>query len=377
MAFLTPDSTYTAKIGSDTITVKVKITPDGARATKNICDYVKKGDLVKPNAKLNNGTGKPKGITVHNTNNITVASGTNPAEQYARATYPNGNMNGVAVHYWVYKNEIWQQLADNERGWHAADGSSRRSSQRAGETIGGNLDTIAIECIETGTDATTEDTLAKLVAYLLDKHGLSPDTDIYTHNYFYSKKYCPVYILPHWDAFKATVKKYYNAIQSSKTPTPAPEQKPTPSSTDIKAGDLVKIASGATYYSGKAIPSWVASQNWYVKSIKGNRAVIDKNESGSNSICSPVNVKYLSVVKSSAGTAPATPTPAPEQKPVIKVGSTVRLKNGAKTYTGGGLAKFVYERNHVVKEIKGDRVVITYGGVVVAAVKLEDLTLVS
>lgn len=214
MAFLTPDSTYTAKVGDSSITVKVKITPDGARATKDICSYVKKGDLVKPNAKLNNGTGKPKGITVHNTNNISVASGTNPAEQYARATYPNGNMNGVAVHYWVYKSEIWQQLADNERGWHAADGSSRRSSQRAGETIGGNLDTISIECIETGSDAESEDTTAKLVAYLLNKHGLSPDTDIYTHNYFYSKKYCPAYILPHWKDFLAKCKAYYTAMQS-------------------------------------------------------------------------------------------------------------------------------------------------------------------
>ena len=60
----------------------------------------------------------------------------------------------------------------------------------------------------------------------------------------------------------------------------------------------------------------------------------------------------------------------------IKVGSKVRLKQGAKTYDGKGLASFVYNRDHVVKEISGDRVVITYGGVVVAAVKLSDLTLV-
>lgn len=60
----------------------------------------------------------------------------------------------------------------------------------------------------------------------------------------------------------------------------------------------------------------------------------------------------------------------------IKAGSVVRLKKGAKTYTGGGLASFVYNRNHTVKEIRADRVVITCGGVVVAAVKLADLTLV-
>lgn len=70
---------------------------------------------------------------------------------------------------------------------------------------------------------------------------------------------------------------------------------------------------------------------------------------------------------------------APAAAPVvtIKKGSTVKVKSGAKTYTGGGLASFVYTRNHIVKEISGDRVVITYGGVVVAAVKLSDLTLIS
>ena len=61
---------------------------------------------------------------------------------------------------------------------------------------------------------------------------------------------------------------------------------------------------------------------------------------------------------------------------ITKVGSKVRLKQGAKTYDGKSLASFVYNRDHVVKEISGDRVVITYGGVVVAAVKLSDLTLV-
>lgn len=60
----------------------------------------------------------------------------------------------------------------------------------------------------------------------------------------------------------------------------------------------------------------------------------------------------------------------------VKVGSKVRLKQGAKTYDGKSLASFVYNRDHVVNEIKGDRAVITYGGVVVAAVKLSDLTLV-
>ena len=70
------------------------------------------------------------------------------------------------------------------------------------------------------------------------------------------------------------------------------------------------------------------------------------------------------------------PVPTAPVKKEMKVGSTVKVKKGAKTYTGGSLASFVYERNHVVKQINVDRVVITYQGTVVAAVKKSDLTLV-
>ena len=59
----------------------------------------------------------------------------------------------------------------------------------------------------------------------------------------------------------------------------------------------------------------------------------------------------------------------------VEKGSTVVLKAGAKTYTGGNLASFVYKRKHIVKELKNDRAVITYNKVVVAAVNVKDLTL--
>lgn len=63
-------------------------------------------------------------------------------------------------------------------------------------------------------------------------------------------------------------------------------------------GDLVSIANNATYYSGKKVPDWVVRQNWYIKGTpKGNRVIIDENESGTNSICSPINKKFLTVVK--------------------------------------------------------------------------------
>jgi hypothetical protein len=60
----------------------------------------------------------------------------------------------------------------------------------------------------------------------------------------------------------------------------------------------------------------------------------------------------------------------------ISHGSTVRVRKGAKTYEGTTLANFVYNRDHEVKSIVNDRVVITYNGIVIAAVRLEDLILV-
>ena len=57
----------------------------------------------------------------------------------------------------------------------------------------------------------------------------------------------------------------------------------------------------------------------------------------------------------------------------INVGDTVKVKYGARDYNGVQLASFVYNRNHEVLEVNGDRVVITYGGVVVAAIHKSNL----
>ena len=57
----------------------------------------------------------------------------------------------------------------------------------------------------------------------------------------------------------------------------------------------------------------------------------------------------------------------------IHVGDTVKVRDGAKDYNGTQLASFVYSRNHKVLEVNGDRVVITYGGIVVAAIHKSNL----
>lgn len=65
-----------------------------------------------------------------------------------------------------------------------------------------------------------------------------------------------------------------------------------------------------------------------------------------------------------------------EQVAEIKVNSTVRMKAGAKYYDGKTPKDFVYQRDHKVHSMNGDRVVITFNGSIVGPVHKKDLTLI-
>lgn len=199
MGFLTPDKTST--LGG--VTVREYL------LTKHNPNHI---DM--PTVSM---AGRVMGITIHNTDRISVASGTTPAEQYTRATV-NGNMNDVRVHYYVDHSCAWQDLPLTLSGWHAADGSGN-----------GNRRTIAIECIMgssyDATDKKAEDNAARLAAALLRLYRLDISR-LYTHTHwlnvrdgksgsvdalntmYNSYKMCPLYILPHWARFKAKVQQY-------------------------------------------------------------------------------------------------------------------------------------------------------------------------
>lgn len=104
----------------------------------------------------------------------------------------------------------------------------------------------------------------------------------------------------------------------------------TSSSTAIKKGDIVTIKSGAKYYNGNAIPSWVLNTKWIVNSVSGSRAIIDKDTSGKYSIMSPIDIKYLTVQKQSSSSTPSTST---SFKPyVVKVtDSPLNIRKGPGT----------------------------------------------
>ena len=111
---------------------------------------------------------------------------------------------------------------------------------------------------------------------------------------------------------------------------PEPTTDPQPVAPAFKKGDLVRI-TGTKYYSGKNIPGWVKKLNWYIHSISGDRAVIDKDENGKYGIMSPVNVADLALV----GQTTEKPEPAVTYKTyTVKSGDC--LWNIAKKLLGSG-----------------------------------------
>lgn len=112
----------------------------------------------------------------------------------------------------------------------------------------------------------------------------------------------------------------------------------------VQYGDLIKVQTGAF-------------------SVKTNALALEKRlkaDGFETYVTDKGGVKYVHKEAT-------TPTP------VVRVGSIVRIRNGARDYNGGTLLDFVYARDHRVSELSGSRAVITYGGVVVAAVNVRDL----
>ena len=245
-----------------------------------------------------------KGIMVHSTgaNNPWLKRyvgpddgklGKNQYNNHWNTYHPGGRE--VCVHGFIGKLAdgsiaTYQTLPWDHRGWHA--GGSANDTH------------IGFEICEDGlSDKTYFNKVYKeaveLCAYLCKQYGLT-EQNIICHSEGYKKGIASNHgDVMHWfpkhgksmDTFRADVK----ALLSSGTSEPS--NKPG-SDTVIKAGDLVKI-TGTKYYGGQTIPTWVRNQNWYVQEVSGDRAVINKNESGTNAIMSPVRVSDLAPVSGS------------------------------------------------------------------------------
>lgn len=235
----------------------------------------------------------PLGVTIHNTDAITVASNTTPAEQYTRAVV-NGNMKDVRVHFYVDDTCAWQNLPLTLSGWHAADGSGN-----------GNSKTIAIEVI--GDSAKAEANAVKLTAYLLKQYGLNADSNLFTHTHWLnvmdgksgtidylntvdnSRKMCPIYILPHWSTFKNNVK---NALGTSSSTSSSS------TSSSTSTSELYRIrktwadsSSQIGAYSSLENAEKACKTGYSVFDSKGN-IVYTPSTSTTTSVAQTINVYY-------------------------------------------------------------------------------------
>lgn len=106
-----------------------------------------------------------------------------------------------------------------------------------------------------------------------------------------------------------------------------------------------------------------SGSNWIVQ------AGVFSKKANAKAVVTKLKAKGFEAIIKEVPTSATTPTAVKKVTEKCKV----KVKKGAKTYTGGTLSSFVYDRIHIVSELRGDRAVITYGGVVVAAINTKDL----
>lgn len=193
----------------------------------------------------------------------------------------------------------------------------------------------------------------ELFAMLCKKYKLDPAKAICSHKEGHAKGIASNHGDPehYWsglgmsytmDGFRADVKTVMNG-GSLIAPTQPDTQTPKPATgSKIESGMLVKIASDATYYNGNPMPSWVKAIKWYVWTVSGNRAVLDKSEDGRLSIMSPVDTMYLTDV-----------TP-----PTVKPGALVEIAPDATYYSGKEMPALIKSMRWYVKSMDGSRVII-------------------
>lgn len=215
-----------------------------------------------------------------------------PTSRQASSNYGIGTDGRVAMY-----------VEEKNRSWCS---SSNANDQRA----------ITIECASDTTEpyamnSKVYDSLVKLCTDICKRNGkkkllwlgdktktlnYNPKSDemVLTVHRWFANKSCPgnwLYARLGDLASKVTAALDGNTKPAEPTKPSAP--------TAIKAGDLVRI-TGTKYYGGQTIPSWVKAKNWFVHSVSGDRAVINKSEDGKNAIMSPVKVSDLVLVTAKA-----------------------------------------------------------------------------
>lgn len=232
-----------------------------------------------------------------------------PSAKTFVANWNNPSASRACVHAFIDGNSgaVYQTLPWNHKAWHC--GGSGNSSHIGVEMCepscirytGGSSFSCsdrekAMEVVDRTYKAAVE-----LFADLCKQFGLNPHADgvIISHAEGHKRGVASGHGDPEhlWRGMKCgyTMDTFRRDVQnaiSGVAPVPVPAPVPSEPS-DIKTGDIVSLTSNAVYYNGKEMPDWVKKDQWIVKSVSGDRVIIDQNVVKSHSISSPVAAKYL------------------------------------------------------------------------------------
>ena len=257
-----------------------------------------------------------------------------------------------------YDGRIGMYVEEKDRSWCSSSGSNDNRAI----TIEVASDTTSPYAVNSKAYAS----LIKLVTDICKRNGIKElkwkadksligqvDKQNMTVHRWFANKSCPgEYLYSRMGKIAEEVNKNLG-VEDSSDETAKPDTENAQDCT-FSAGDLVSITSDAKYYNGSNIPNWVKNKKWYVKEISGDRAVIDKSEDGKNSIESPVNVKYLKLVKADQQQN-STNT---NSNSTITTGDLVSITSDAKYYNGSNIPSWVKNKKWYVIEVSGDRAVI-------------------
>ena len=242
----------------------------------------------------------------------------------------------------------------NVNEWDRAWTSSSPSNDNRAVTleisncaVGGDWpisDKVMNKAIELTVDICKRNNIKELV-YTGDERGN------FTFHRFFTATSCPgPYIFNRANEIVARINALLKGGSQVETPVLVPN------TGDIKAGDVVSISAGATYYNGRGIPEFVMNDKWYVTQVTGgNRAVLGKNVSGTRDIQSPISTRFLS---SNTKAVEATQPVINNNNGVVSVGSLIKLSDNAVYYNGASIPSWVKGTKWNVCQVNGDRIVL-------------------
>jgi len=156
------------------------------------------------------------------------------------------------------------------------------------------------------------------------------------------------------DGFRADVAKAIGTVTKPTTSSSTTTKPNTPASLAI--GDVIKLATGAKYTSGKAIPNWVIKSTLYARDIKSNGDVIFSTKK-TGAVTGVVSQQYI--VKDGQSVSTSKPTVSTPANTNLAIGDEVKLISGAKYTSGKSVPSFVIKSKVYVRGISGDNITIS------------------